>query len=162
MKPVPNHAARFLSSFFGLGFLPGAPGTYASVAAFGIFVAFVALGVAEVGVPLAFALFAVAAVVLGRVAAASNDGDPRWFVLDEMAGLFAAVAFRPVAGLRGSLAVGAAALVLFRAFDIVKPFGIRRLEKLPGGWGITADDVAAGVLANVVARVLAGFMYPGA
>jgi phosphatidylglycerophosphatase A len=47
--------------------------------------------------------------------------------------------------------------LLFRIFDVTKPFPARRAEKLPGGWGIVMDDVVAGVYANVVLRVILGY-----
>ncbi|SFA53410.1 Phosphatidylglycerophosphatase A [Pedobacter suwonensis] len=45
-------------------------------------------------------------------------------------------------------------LILFRFFDILKPFGIRRLEELPGGWGVMADDVLAGIYANIILQLI--------
>jgi len=45
-------------------------------------------------------------------------------------------------------------LILFRFFDILKPFGIRKLEELPGGWGVMADDVLAGIYANVLLQLV--------
>ena len=75
--------------------------------------------------------------------------DPGEVVIDEVAGMMVTVLLNPIAGPLWMVA----AFVLFRAFDIVKPFPVRRFERLPGGIGIMADDLAAGVYANVALRV---------
>jgi phosphatidylglycerophosphatase A len=81
--------------------------------------------------------------------------DPGPVVLDEVAGPWVALALlvtvRPGAPAPGALA---ASFLLFRAFDVVKPWPIRRLERLPGGWGIVADDLAAGLAAGAVHLLL--------
>jgi phosphatidylglycerophosphatase A len=75
--------------------------------------------------------------------------DPSVVVCDEIAGFMVAMAFIPV-----TAATVLAAFLLFRLFDIVKPPPLRQAEALPGGLGIVADDVLAGVLANLVLRGL--------
>jgi phosphatidylglycerophosphatase A len=69
--------------------------------------------------------------------------------VDEVAGMMVTLLLNPIAG-PGWMLV---AFVLFRAADIVKPFPVNRLEQLPGGAGIMADDLMAGVYANVALRV---------
>ncbi len=81
--------------------------------------------------------------------------DPSCVVLDEVVGLWIAVA--PVSA--GSWPQWVCALILFRAFDIGKPFGIRRLEALPGGRGVLADDVAAGACAMIGVAVVRWLGY---
>ena len=76
--------------------------------------------------------------------------DPSPFVIDEVAGYFVAVLFLPAAPI--ALKAGAA-FVLARFFDVVKPPPCRWLERLPSGWGILLDDLAASVYANVVLQV---------
>jgi phosphatidylglycerophosphatase A len=87
----------------------------------------------------------------GAEAARRGAIDPGPVVLDEVAGQWVAlavlVALYPGAPSPGALA---ASFLLFRAFDVVKPWPIRRLERLPGGWGIVADDLAAGAAAGLV------------
>ena len=75
--------------------------------------------------------------------------DPGAVVVDEVAGQMVALALLPL-----SPATMAAGFLLFRLFDIVKPFPARRLESLPGGFGIMADDLAAGLYANGALRLL--------
>ncbi len=79
-----------------------------------------------------------------------DEKDPGCIVIDEIAGLL--VAFW---GLPFNLFTVLTGFVIFRCFDIAKPFPIRRIERnLPGGWGIVMDDILAGVYANLVIRVI--------
>ena len=112
-----------------------------------------------------------------RVAAFAGVADPQYVVIDEVSGQQLALvlplipvaiphfASRPDLSIYGLffalslinwkyLLLG---IVLFRAFDIWKPFPIRRLEKLPGGWGIMADDWLAGVYAAILLRLALHF-----
>jgi phosphatidylglycerophosphatase A len=135
---------RAVLSLFGIGFVPGLPGTYASAAT-----AAGCLGVAAAGVPLWVA--AAGAVVLGTLAtlafAAPRDedrgGDPPWVVTDEVAGQGLAT-LGAVAASSTALAV-AVAFALFRVLDIGKPGPVGALERLPGALGVLADDLAAGL-----------------
>ena len=80
------------------------------------------------------------------VARELHEKDPQLVVVDEVAGLL--VTMLPVAAPSWySVAIGFA---LFRLFDVVKPWPVRRLESLPSGWGIVLDDVAAGALGAIV------------
>ena len=75
--------------------------------------------------------------------------DPQHVVVDEVAGMCLTMVGQPITAI--SLLAG---FILFRLFDIVKPFPIRRIERLPKGWGIVADDLAAGIYANVALLLL--------
>ena len=83
----------------------------------------------------------------------TGRNDPSEVVIDEVAGFFAATFFLPP-----SLLVMALGFVLFRFFDILKPYPIRRLEALKGGWGIVMDDLLAGLYANLGLRIILFFM----
>ncbi|MDE0105218.1 MAG: phosphatidylglycerophosphatase A [Bryobacterales bacterium] len=130
-----------------IGYTPAAPGTAASVAALAIAWA----GVHLAGLPVWS--FAAAAVLLsplavwasGAVAGQLGAEDPSIVVIDEVLGLWLALA--PATS--GSPQQWLCALVLFRLFDILKPLGLRRLESLPGGRGIVADDLGAGAYAMI-------------
>ncbi|GAC1309196.1 MAG: phosphatidylglycerophosphatase A [Mucilaginibacter sp.] len=78
--------------------------------------------------------------------------DPARVVIDEVAGMCISLLFLPV-----SLKYLICALILFRFFDIVKPFSIRKMELLPAGWGIMMDDVLAGVYTNILVSVVVAF-----
>lgn len=84
--------------------------------------------------------------------AMGRKDDPR-IIVDEIAGYWAAALWLP-----RDWTWLAAAFVAFRLFDSWKPLGIRRLERFPHGVGLTADDIAAGVLANVTVRAAAALL----
>ncbi|HVW14449.1 MAG TPA: phosphatidylglycerophosphatase A [Mucilaginibacter sp.] len=78
--------------------------------------------------------------------------DPSRVVIDEAAGMCITLLFIPV-----NIVHVLVGLVLFRFFDIAKPFFIKRMERLPGGWGIMLDDVLAGIYANVLLQAVVWF-----
>jgi phosphatidylglycerophosphatase A len=89
------------------------------------------------------------------VDAIPRDRNPGPVVIDEVLGMLLTLAFIPV-GLSGALA----GFVLFRIFDVIKPFPADRLERLHGGLGIMADDAMAGIYANLCLRLLI-WLVPG-
>ncbi len=148
--------AWLVATFFGIGRLKPGPGTYASVAATAIW--FIVAHAAHLdAVRLAGATLIAAAIVTAigipaatRAARESGRKDPGFVVIDEVAGQWIAlIAIRPDP-LHAVLA-----LVLFRLFDITKPWPVRKLERLPGGAGIMLDDVAAGILALACGLLIA-------
>lgn len=125
-----------------------APGTAGSLVAMA---AYLVLGAALGPWSWSILLLAGAAVAVytaGRVAA-SWGKDPGAVVVDEGIGYLVTVAFLP-----HGVATGVAGLFLFRVLDIVKPPPARQLEALPGGWGIVADDIAAGLYGNLLLRLI--------
>ena len=144
-----------IATFFGAGLGKPGPGTWGSVAT----VLLWAAGAwAFHPTPHALALALTAAIVLVLalgipaatiVARESGRKDPQFVVIDEVAGQAIALLFSPADWRHGLIA-----LVLFRLFDITKPFPVRQLENLPEGWGIVFDDVAAGLYALGVASLL--------
>ena len=136
--------ARILATFFGTGEFPIVPGTVASFAAAllykGILFRLTAPQFAGLIVITFFAGVAVADVHARTL----GSKDPRPVVIDEACGQWIACFLVPP-----TWGLTAAAFFLFRAFDILKPYPIRRLERLPGGWGIMADDVLAGIFAGL-------------
>jgi phosphatidylglycerophosphatase A len=104
------------------------------------------------------ALVVLAAILLCGVAAALiGKKDPSEVILDEFAAMPLVFLFNPAANSstqKGLLFV-VLGFLLFRLFDITKPFGIRKVEKLPGGLGIVLDDVVAALYANLVLQGLA-------
>ncbi|HMA53105.1 MAG TPA: phosphatidylglycerophosphatase A, partial [Acidobacteriota bacterium] len=130
--------ARIAATFFGLGLVPFAPGTAASAAAALGYI----LGLHGLSRPLygllVVVLFFAGTAAAGRYALELGRPDPGRIVIDEVCGQLIALAFLPGHWLPVGLS-----FALFRFFDIIKPWPIRKLERLPGGWGIMADDVAA-------------------
>jgi phosphatidylglycerophosphatase A len=146
---------RGIVSFGGIGFLPAMPGTFASLAAAILFyLLWLVCGDAArwVLVPLILIVSALT-VALGRWAEVYFKAvDPRQFVLDEVAGQWLTLLFVPLSA--HVLPRVVAAFFLFRVFDVAKPFPIRRVERLPAGWGILLDDVVAAVYAGIAFRAL--------
>ena len=148
-----------VGTFFGVGYMKPGPGTYASVATVLIW-----WGTAhgfQIGPHNLSALTFLAMVVVTAigipastiVAREAGKKDPGFVVIDEVAGqLFALLALSP------TWVHGLEALVLFRLFDIWKPWPIRKLEKLSGGWGIMLDDLLAGFFAHIVLHLLMYFV----
>ena len=150
--------AWVVSTFLGVGFLRPGPGTYGSAAAALLWYAAAHGTQSRAALLAGTAAAAVLATLVGipaaTIAARESGGeDPGFVVIDEVAGqLFALFGAKP------DWKHAALAFVLFRLFDITKPWPIRRLEELPGGTGIMLDDVAAGLLAMVVGLVLGRFL----
>lgn len=145
--------ARILATWFGAGLSPVWPGTVGTLAALPVY--FVARTAGTLGVlAAAVALTGVGVWSAGVVARASRAHDPQFIVIDEVCGVLFALAAAPPTLLGVS-----AAVLLFRLFDVTKPFPARAAERLPGGWGIVMDDVLAGgwaALVLVVLRALGG------
>lgn len=141
--------ARILATFFGVGLAPLAPGTAASavVAALHVVVLHGLSGPLYAG--LIVAVFFAGTAASSGYARELGRPDPGRIVIDEVCGQLIALAFLPPAWLAAGLS-----FALFRVFDILKPWPIRRLERLPAGWGIMADDVAAGLAAALTARLV--------
>ena len=150
-----------VATFFGAGLGKPGPGTWGSVAAvllwavyaWGFHPAPQALLIALiVGIALSITLGVPAATSVARE---SGRKDPQFVVIDEVAGQWIALL-----GSRADWRHALLALVLFRIFDITKPFPARQLESLPEGWGIVFDDVAAGLYALGVGWLLRHFIPP--
>jgi phosphatidylglycerophosphatase A len=140
--------ANLISTWFGAGYFPKAPGTAGSIAALAIGILlhrYAAFGQWQFAV-LAAVTFLPAVWAAGVTAAATGITDPHFVVIDEVIGTWIALAGARAYNWKSYLA----ALALFRLFDIWKPPPVRQLEALPGGWGINLDDVMAGVFAALV------------
>ncbi len=145
--------SKVLATFFGLGLVPLAPGTAASAAAALAYVFALHSLAWPLYVLLVIVLFFVGTAVSRIYAAELGRPDPGRVVIDEVCGQLVALAFVPAGWVPAGLS-----FVLFRFFDIIKPWPIRRLERLPGGWGIMADDVGAGLAAAVLVRLVRLFV----
>ena len=145
---VPGKTALILSSWFCVGFIPKAPGTFGTIAAVPLVFGMTFLGEIYGGVCLC--LFIVLAVLVsGKSREMLGRDDPQEVVIDEVAGFLLTLFLLPLSGL--NLALG---FVLFRMFDILKPLPIKHSEKIGGGIGIVLDDLIAGVFAHVCLRAV--------
>ena len=150
-----SRVTTLVATWFGVGLLPVAPGTWGSLAAIPIGHAIVLIwGVwGLVGFALAVTLVGVHAA--GETARLRGIGDPPEVVVDEVAGQ--SIALLPVYALVPPGAplfrIGGVllAFALFRVLDVWKPGPIGALERLPGGWGVMMDDVLGGAVAGALA-----------
>ena len=148
-----------LATRFGAGLMKPGPGTYGSVAAVLLWYGaahllhpgFAALAV---GTAVAAAMATLVGIPASTIVAReAGREDPGFVVIDEVAGQWIALI-----GVRPDWQHAALALLLFRLFDIWKPWPIRKLEALPEGTGIMLDDVAAGLLALVCGLLLSRWL----
>jgi phosphatidylglycerophosphatase A len=138
----------FLATGFGSGLVPVAPGTAGTLV--GVLICLLCLPMPWI-VRLFFVLVlsALSFYVSGQAEKIYQKKDDQRIVIDEIIGL--QITMLPVAINVLNLC---AAFVLFRIFDIFKPFPVRNLQELPGGWGVVSDDVGAGIYAAAVMWLL--------
>ena len=142
--PSKDQVIKVLATGFGSGLSPVAPGTMGS--GVGVFICLA-------GYPLPWvcrlffvvAICAVSIYVAGQAEALYKKKDDQRIVIDEIAGIQVAMLPLTITGLHLL-----AAFVLFRIFDIWKPYPVNRLQNLPGGWGVVADDLGAGAYAAII------------
>ncbi len=155
-RPPAPHWATVIATFFGTGRLRPGPGSWGSAATVLLWW-ILTRWIPPNWQPWTAFLLAVLAVLVGipaasRVARATALKDPQFVVIDEVAGQLITLIAVPVSW--KSLLLG---FILFRGFDIVKPPPLSRLERLPEGVGIVADDVGAGLYALAVMQMLLHF-----
>ena len=145
----------FIATCGYLGYAPIAPGTVGSAAGLLVYYAVRSTGSVVVETAAIIALFAVG-IWSATVAEHELGGvDPGPVVLDEVVGMLITLAYLPVS------AVGAVVgFFVFRVLDVVKPWPAGRFERLPGGFGVMADDGMAALYGNVIMRGLIAVM-PG-
>lgn len=148
-----------LATFFGAGYLKPGPGTYGSVAAALLwYIAANLFPSTRLTLALATTAAAILITLIGIPASTitareAHREDPGFVVIDEVAGQLFALILMPADWPHAVLA-----LLLFRLFDITKPWPIRKLEALPNGTGIMLDDVAAGIAALLLGALLTHFL----
>ena len=148
-----------IATGLGSGYFPIAPGTAGSALGLAVVIAFrqTSLKPLWLGVSLAaFAglLFFVGVWSAGKAEKIIERVDPGQVVIDEVVGQIITFVATPRIAWKG-LIVG---FIVFRVFDIIKPFPARQAERLPGGWGIMTDDVIAGLYSLIVLVILGRFI----
>ena len=147
--------AIFVSTFGYVGYAPFAPGTFGSAAGLVLFYAVRMTGSPAVEIAAIVLLFAIG-IWAGTVAEHYFGGvDPAPIVLDEVVGMLITLFLLPVNALGAFVG-----FVVFRVLDVIKPFPSARLERLPGGLGVMADDGMAAIYGYLVMRGLM-FVAPG-
>ena len=149
---------KLLATALGVGYSPFAPGTAGAI----IGVAFLWLFekyniISTTTTPLLFIGLIVGTTILGIIATDKLESDwgkdPSKVVIDEVIGIWITMMFVQFTWI--NVLIG---FVLFRFFDIAKPLGIRKLESLKGGLGVMADDMLAGIYANIVLQIIIYFI----
>lgn len=153
--PVWRRAVLGIATVGPCGHVPVAPGTVGSAAGLMLLWAVRASGSLAVEGLVLLAVTAVGVAAASRAEAAYGRRDPGLVVIDETAGMLVTLAAVDVGP--GGAVIG---FLAFRFFDVVKPFPARRAERLPGGWGVMADDLVAGLYAQALLRLL--LWLPGA
>ena len=138
---------RMIASVFYIGYLPVAPGTLGSLAAFIPYYficnnAIIMAAVILTAIILGF-------ITTGKVEKMFGEKDPGEIVIDEFAGML--ISLYRIPPTMGYVVTG---FLLFRFFDIVKPKPIKNLEQLKGSLGIMSDDIIAGVYANILLQIV--------
>lgn len=148
--------ALLICTVGGVGYSPVAPGTAGSVAGLAFYAAIRAFQISPALEGLILVVLVFAGAWSGTVAERHfGTTDPGAGVIDEVAGMLLTLYLLPA-----TWTVAIVGFVVFRAFDIVKPFPARRLEALHGGWGMMADDLMAAIYANLALRAAIA-MAPG-
>lgn len=162
--PRKPRLSLFFATAGGVGYLPKAPGTWGSLVGVALYwalskttaqpaidlylhdVYFVLRPQWPIGIVVALVLALLGVAAANRVAKFSGNKDPQFVVIDEVSGQYFTYLFALVPANWKYLLLG---FILFRVFDIWKPFPARQAESLPGGWGIMADDWMAAVYAAI-------------
>lgn len=138
--------SKSIATLGPIGYLPKAPGTWGSMT--GAFVWYMAMKYIPQFVHyqlLLIILICLIGIIVSEIVSKSGNKDPKELIIDEFAGMWISLIWLP-----HSIKLTIIALILFRIFDIAKPFGIRKLEKIKGGLGIMLDDIAAGIVSALI------------
>ena len=148
-----KNLSKFIATFGGVGLFPIAPGTIGSIAGLGVLwaISFYSSDSYQILLQL---LFLIIFIPIGVIASSAYEKyfgkiDPKEVVVDEVVGIIITLFALPFTWI--NIIAG---FILFRFFDIVKPFPIGKLQNIKGGWGIMADDIAAGIVSVAILRVL--------
>lgn len=142
-----------IATVFGVGYVGGAPGTVGTIIGLMLYVLTSAAGGDSAVVTMLAWLIVFAVWSSGQAARKLGEKDPACIVVDEVAGMWVTLL-----GTHSHGPMLLAAFLLFRAFDIWKPYPIRKIERLGGGWGIVFDDLLAGLYANLSLRLILFFL----
>jgi phosphatidylglycerophosphatase A len=140
-----NTFSKVTATFFGVGYVPLAPGTITSAIIVLLYKFFLYKLSWPVYLLLFFLLFVLGTFVADVYSRMVKKDDPRTVVIDEAAGQFIAMFL-----LGPQWTLCAASFLFFRLFDILKPFPIKKVESFPGGLGIMLDDIVAAIFAGIL------------
>ena len=141
-----NFLIKAFATVLGVGYLPAAPGTWATIV--GVAIAYFLGNNLTVYSILLLVFLILGVMATGIIEKQSSQKDPGFLVIDEVVGVMIALWGMPMIW-----PVMICGFFLFRAFDMFKIYPINRLESAPGGWGIMLDDCMAGVYTNIILRI---------
>ncbi|HEK85128.1 MAG: phosphatidylglycerophosphatase A [Candidatus Saccharicenans sp.] len=141
--------AEIISTFFGVGLFPVGPGTVASLITVFIYKIFLYRWSWLLYLIITMIITAIGTYTSTIYAQALNLKDPGKVVIDEVAGQLVALFLIPI-----EWKWLISSFLMFRIFDIIKPLGVKKLEDLPWGWGIMADDLACGAAVNLLLQAV--------
>jgi phosphatidylglycerophosphatase A len=143
-----NVIFKYIATLGFVGYLPVAPGTFGSLVAFGLFI--LLRPSTFIHIFILFLIIPLGVISSQHAERLLNDRDSRHIVIDEFCGYLFSVLFIPFS--TGSALI---AFFLFRFFDILKPFPVKKIGfVLSGGKGIMADDIVAALYANLILQIL--------
>ena len=145
-----NIFEKMLGSGFFTGYIPIVPGTFGSLA--GLLIYYIPGFEKPVIILPAIIVFTVYGIYVGNKFDKVYGKDPRQCTIDEVVGMWISLLFLPK-----QIVISILAFIIWRAFDIVKPFPAKNLEKLEGGLGIMIDDVVSGLYSLIVLQVILYF-----
>lgn len=140
--------SRILATFFGIGFFPLAPGTLTSMMVVILYKFFLNNLSWPVYLLIFLCLFFIGVFVSSEYSSELGKKDPRKIVIDEACGQLLVLFQLPT-----SLFLLLLGFFLFRLFDIIKPYPIKKVEDLKKGWGIMTDDIVAALYAIIILRL---------
>ncbi len=137
--------SKIIGTFLGVGYFPYGPGTFATLISFPIILMIYNFYISLV----LFVIVSIAGIVSGNYLY-KDYGDASFFVIDEVAGVWVGLLFVFDSSLPWKILV----VLLFRMFDIFKPFPVNKFDELKNGFGIMADDIVAGILAGILVYII--------
>ena len=152
-----NKLKKIISSFFYIGYIPFASGTFASAAALAIYI--ITRNNFLLTLFIQIIILALGFILAGTSAKLFNRQDPSQIVIDEVNGMllcFIALPQVVVGSLEDKIILGSG-FVIYRIFDIFKPYPANRLQRLSGSVGIMGDDIVAAIYTNLILRILLSF-----
>ena len=148
-----NRLITILASFFYLGYSPIAPGTMGTIGAIPLYYLLTAY-LTNIQYLIAAIILTVFGIIISfKAVALYNEDDAKEIVIDEVVGYLVTMIL--IAPNTLNIVLG---FFLFRFFDIVKPFPVRRFERLRGGYGVVMDDVVAGIMACLTLHIINYFI----
>ena len=146
--------SEWIASCFKVGYLPLAPGTWGSIFAILLWWVFLKDLSTFIFCIIIVVLFFTGIVVSNTIINHNQDNDPSYVIIDELVGQWIALLIIPD-GYYNILII----FVLFRFFDIIKPWPIRYFEQLPKGLGVMSDDVVAGLFTFILTQIINIYIF---